>query len=152
MWVPLLANLVAGHNERPHVALGSAPPNRVGAGDEMMDLMILKANTSKMERSAQAWLKSKRGIEVGSKVRLKLKQQTRQFQRGTAAQYSNRVHTVVRMYQDGRMKETDDGSKATTKSVLPVPATAVNVPQGPLDLALRRRRETVAARRGGGAA
>ena len=37
------------------------------------------------------------------------------------------------------MIETDDGSKATTKSVLPVPATAVNVPQGPLDLALRRR-------------
>ena len=63
-----------------------------------------------------------------------------------------RRHTVVRMYQDGRMIETDDGSKATTKSVLPVPATSTNVPQGKVDLALRRRRETVAARRGGGAA
>ena len=71
VWAPLLANLVAGHNERPHVALGSAPPNRVGAGDEIMDLMVLKANTKKMERSAQAWVKSKRGIEVVRKVRLK---------------------------------------------------------------------------------
>ena len=45
IWAPLLPDLVAGHNSRPHVAIGKAPPNRVGAGDEAMDLMVLKANT-----------------------------------------------------------------------------------------------------------
>ena len=116
-----------------------------------MDLMILKANTKKMERSAQAWVKAKRGIEVGSSVRKKLPRQTRQFQRGTAAQYLNRVYRVTQLLQDGRVARLDDNSTATTKSLLPVPLGSVNVPQGPLDLALRRRRETVAARRGGGA-
>ena len=121
VWIDKLEGVIDSFNQRPLSALGGAQADDV-EGSDTLKMLLLKRNTSKLEKSALAWQRARRGLEVGSKFRIPLKRLQRGFRRGAAATFSAETYTVREFRQDGRQVVADeDGKVYSTKLVQAVP-------------------------------
>lgn len=148
LWIDKVDDAVRALNERPHEALGGAAPADVD-GNEHLALVILRANTAKLEKNHASWVRQRRGLEVGDKFRAPLKRAQRGFQRGAAQQYSSQVYTVGAILQEGRqVRAQEDGRVYSTKPVPPVAGDSQPAGRALQQAAVRRTMQ-VRQQRGG---
>ena len=145
-WIDKLPQAVESYNLQNNSTVG-APPKEVG-GNEVLEHLLIKANSRKLEQNAEVFARNTKGMEPGSKYRVLVREKNvRGLRRGFKPTYSGKVYTAASFPQNARQVKSITGEVHTMKLVQPVPETSQTVnTQGPTRIMERRKEQIVAAR------
>ena len=145
-WIDKLPQAVESYNSQNNSTVG-APPKEVG-GNEVLEHLLIKANSRKLEQNAEIFSRNTKDMEPGSKFRVLVKEKNvRGLRRGFKPTFSGKVYIAKSFPQNGRQVQATSGEIFTMKLVLPVPETSQTVnTQGLTRIMERRKEQTVAAR------
>ena len=129
---------MAAHNSQNKETVG-APPDQV-SGNEVLEHLLVKANSEKIRHNSQIFLKMKKGLEIGSPFRLLIPdKRIRGMRRGFQPRMSAKTYKVKEFLQDGRQVKAESSEVFAIKLVKAVPEGSRTVPQQGLARALQER-------------